>query len=61
MMMMMHIRMMWVCVAMVGVALILAASGVFAYAALLAIPCLLMMGMMMWMMVRMATRHGHSK
>lgn len=59
--MMMHMRMMWVCVAMVGVALILAASGVIAYAALFAIPCLLMMGMMAWMMVRMASRHGHLK
>jgi hypothetical protein len=60
-MMMMHSRMMWMCVAMVGIALILAATGVFAYAALFAIPCLLMMGMMVWMMVRMASRRGHSR
>jgi hypothetical protein len=57
-------KMMWGCVALVGLALILAAAGVnAAYSALFAIPCLLMMGMMVWMMVRGmgGGSHGGSK
>jgi hypothetical protein len=49
---MMHMRMMWWCVALVGIALILGAAGIVSAAALFAIPCLLMMGAMMWMMMR---------
>jgi hypothetical protein len=46
-------KMMWGCAALVGLALILGAAGVdAAYTALFAIPCLLMMGAMVWMMVR---------
>jgi hypothetical protein len=49
-------KMMWGCVALVGLALILAAAGVNgAWTALFAIPCLLMMGAMVWMMVRMGS------
>jgi hypothetical protein len=58
-------KMMWGCVALVAVALILAAAGVeVAYAALFALPCLLMMGAMAWMMVRGmsgGSHHGESK
>ncbi len=43
--------MMWLCLPLLGVGLILAAAGVVGYAALFAIPCLLMMGAMMWMMM----------
>jgi hypothetical protein len=47
------IKMMWGCVAFVAVAVVLAAAGVKgAYFALMAIPCVLMMGAMAWMMMR---------
>jgi hypothetical protein len=63
MMMMRSMKMMWMCVAAVGLAIILAASGVVGFAALFAIPCLLMMGAMVWMMLRMGggSHHGESK
>jgi hypothetical protein len=56
-------KMMWSCVAVVGFALILAIAGVNLAYALFAIPCLLMMGAMVWMMVRMGggSHHGGSK
>lgn len=54
-----HMRMMWMCVAIAAVAF--AVAGVagleVGFAALFALPCLLMMGAMAWMMVRTA-RHG---
>jgi len=43
-------KMMWGCVALIALALVLAVSGVGA-AALFVIPCVLMMGAMMWMMM----------
>ena len=46
-------KMMWGCLALVAIAIVLAAVGVRgAYFALLAVPCMLMMGAMAWMMVR---------
>ena len=46
-------KMMWGCVALVAVAIVLAAAGVKgAFFALMAVPCVLMMGAMVWMMVR---------
>jgi hypothetical protein len=49
-----HMKMMWGCVALVALAIVLAAAGVSgAYLALLALPCVLMMGAMVWMMLRM--------
>lgn len=52
-----HMRMMWGCLALIGVALVLGAAGVRgAYLALFALPCLLMMGAMVWMMLRMGGR-----
>jgi uncharacterized membrane protein len=53
-----HLKMMWGCVALIALAAVLAAAGVNgAYLALLALPCLLMMGAMVWMMVRMSGGH----
>jgi NADH:ubiquinone oxidoreductase subunit 6 (subunit J) len=44
-------KMMWVCIAIIAVAGILVASGLnFGYGALFLIPCMIMMGAMMWMM-----------
>ncbi len=43
-------KMMWSCVAFAVLAVVLIASGVGA-GALFIIPCMLMMGMMMWMMM----------
>jgi mannose/fructose/N-acetylgalactosamine-specific phosphotransferase system component IID len=45
-------KMMWVCVAVIGVVAILAATGSGAGYLLFVIPCALMMGAMMWMMMR---------
>ena len=53
-------KMMWGCVALVAIAVVLAAAGVRgAYFALLAVPCVLMMGAMMWMMVRGSGSRSH--
>jgi hypothetical protein len=50
--------MMWGCAALIALAVVLAAAGVNgAYLFLLALPCLLMMGAMVWMMVRMGGGH----
>jgi hypothetical protein len=47
-------KMVWICVALLALAVVLTAAGVSgAYLPLLALPCLLMMGAMVWMMVRM--------
>jgi uncharacterized membrane protein len=57
-------KMMWGCAGLVALAVVLAAVGVKgAYVALLALPCVLMMGAMVWMMVRMAggSHRGQSK
>jgi hypothetical protein len=43
-------KMMWACVALIGVVAILAATGSGAGYLLFALPCALMMGAMMWMM-----------
>ena len=45
-------KMMWGWVAMVALAVILAVADVNIGSALFALPCLLMMGAMVWMMVR---------
>ena len=53
-----HLKMMWVCVAVMAVVIVGVAAGLdIAVGALFVLPCLLMMGAMAWMMVRMA-RHG---
>ena len=58
-----HMKMMWGCFALIGVAVVLASLGVKgAYFALLAVPCMLMMGAMVWMMLRMVgSTHGDPK
>jgi hypothetical protein len=43
--------MMWVCAAVVALAIVLAVAGNVGYL-LFALPCMLMMGAMAWMMVR---------
>lgn len=50
-------KMMWACGAVLGVVLILALSGVNVGPAAFALPCLLMMGLMMWMMMRGMSHH----
>jgi hypothetical protein len=45
-------KMMWGCVAIIGVAAALALAGANLGYALIALPCVLMMGAMMWMMTR---------
>ena len=58
-------KMMWGCLALVALVIILTAVGATgAYVALFALPCVLMMGAMVWMMVRGMSggwRHGGSK
>jgi hypothetical protein len=44
-------KMMWACAAVVALAIVLAVAGNAAYL-LFALPCMLMMGAMAWMMVR---------
>jgi hypothetical protein len=47
-------KMMWGCVALIVVAVVLGAAGVKgAFLVLFVIPCMLMMGAMVWMMLRM--------
>jgi len=47
-------KMMWGCVALIALAVVLGAAGVKgAYLALFALPCMVMMGAMVWMMMRM--------
>jgi len=53
-------KMMWGCMAFAVVAVVLIASGVGA-GALFIIPCLLMMGAMMWMMVGMGRNGGERR
>jgi hypothetical protein len=49
-----HMKMVWGCVALVVVAVVLGAAGVKgAFLVLWFIPCTLMMGAMVWMMLRM--------
>jgi hypothetical protein len=51
-----HMKMMWGCVALIALAVVLGAAGVNgAFVVLLAIPCMLMMGAMVWMMLRMGS------
>jgi mannose/fructose/N-acetylgalactosamine-specific phosphotransferase system component IID len=45
-------KMMWVCVAVIGLVAILAANGSGAGYLVFAVPCALTMGAMMWMMMR---------
>lgn len=56
-----HLKMMWICVAVAVVVVVGVAAGLdVGFGALLfALPCVVMMGAMAWMMVRMA-RHGGS-
>ena len=54
-------KMMWVCFAIIAVAAALALAGANVASALIALPCVLMMGAMMWMMTRgMGGRSGGS-
>ena len=49
-----HMKMMWGCVALIVLAVVLGAAGVNgAWPVLFVIPCMLMMGAMVWMMLRM--------
>jgi hypothetical protein len=51
-----HMKMMWGCVALIALAVVLGAAGVNgAFVVLLGIPCMLMMGAMVWMMLRMGS------
>jgi peptidoglycan/LPS O-acetylase OafA/YrhL len=51
-------KMMWICVALIAVAAVLLVAGVTgAWVILFIVPCMLMMGMMMWMMMG-GTGHG---
>ena len=53
-------KMIWGCLALVALAVVLGAAGVKgAYLALFALPCLLMMGAMVWMVVR--GMHGRGR
>ena len=53
-----HMKMMWVCVGLMAAVIVGIAAGLeVAVGALFVLPCLVMMGAMAWMMVRMA-RHG---
>ena len=52
--------MMWGCAAIVAVVIVLAVAGVSAPYALFALPCVLMMGAMVWMMIRMSGGPGGS-
>ena len=54
-----HMKVMWMCVVVAVVVVVaVAAAGLdVGYGVLFALPCLVMMGAMGWMMVRMA-RHG---
>ena len=45
-------KMMWGCVAIIGVVAVLALAGANLAYALIALPCVLMMGAMTWMMTR---------
>jgi len=52
-------KMMWGCVALVVVAVVLSLAGANVAYALFALPCMLMMGAMVWMMIRgMGGRRG---
>jgi hypothetical protein len=53
-------KIMWVCVAVIGVVAILAATGSGVGYLLFALPCALMMGAMMWMMMRGGMGGGSS-
>jgi hypothetical protein len=54
-----HVNMMWLCVAAAAIVVVLVAVGVTgAWFLLAAIPCALMMGAMVWMMIRMGSG-GH--
>jgi hypothetical protein len=52
-------KMMWGCVALVALAVILAVAGANVGYLLFALPCVLMMGAMMWMMVGGMSRGTH--
>jgi hypothetical protein len=51
---------MWICGAMIGVALVVVAATGNAFVLLPALGCLAMMAMMMWMMMGMRGQHDHS-
>jgi hypothetical protein len=51
-------KMMWGCVAVLAIVVVLAVTGANAGFLLFALPCMLMMGAMMWMMIG-AGRRGH--
>jgi hypothetical protein len=54
-------KMMWGCVAVAGVVAILAVARLGSAALLFALPCIAMMGAMVWMMVRMGSGSGDTK
>ena len=57
-------KMMWGCVAILALAVILSVAGANGTYLLFALPCMLMMGLMVWMMMRGmggGSRGGHSK
>lgn len=51
-------KMMWGCVALVALVAVFAVAGSNAGYLAFALPCMLMMGMMMWMMLGDGGRHG---
>ena len=51
---------MWMCGAMIAVALVVVAATGNAFVLLPALGCVAMMAMMMWMMMSMGGRHDHS-
>ena len=52
---------MWICGAMVAVALVVVATTGNAFVLLPALACMGMMAMMMWMMMGMGGQHDHSQ
>jgi len=53
-------KMMWGCVALLAAAVVLSLTGASIAYALFALPCMLMMGAMMWMMMRVRGGSGGS-
>lgn len=56
-----HAKMVWGCAVVILVAIILGTAGVDVGAAVFAIPCVLMMGMMVWMMARGMGHASHRR
>ena len=56
-----HMKMMWGCAAVIALAVILGVAGVNVGFLFFAIPCMAMMGAMVWMMMRGMSGGSHSK